>query len=153
MPPISRDQAPVLCEPGTRLHYSNPGIAMLGYAMTAALKDGPAKDIRSLLRDRVLRPILRNMARIALSRDDGEALWFVGFLGNDINGCEADRAGNNEFNGFTVQPTFVANIRVACSFTDALDLLRQGQLSAVFSRGGGNLVSYKHLRLRTTTPW
>jgi hypothetical protein len=54
---LARDQTPVLFEPGTKLQYSNPGIAMLGYAVTAALKDAPQKDIRTLLRDRVLRPI------------------------------------------------------------------------------------------------
>jgi CubicO group peptidase (beta-lactamase class C family) len=54
---LSRDQAPVLFEPGTRLQYSNPGIAMLCYALTAASEDTPAKDLRTLLRDRVLRPI------------------------------------------------------------------------------------------------
>jgi CubicO group peptidase (beta-lactamase class C family) len=54
---IARDQAPVLFEPGTKLQYSNPGIAMLGYAVTAALKDAPQKDIRKLLRDRVMAPI------------------------------------------------------------------------------------------------
>jgi len=54
---IARDKAPVLFEPGTELQYSNPGIAMLCYAVTAVLKDTPPKDIRTLLRDRVLRPI------------------------------------------------------------------------------------------------
>jgi CubicO group peptidase (beta-lactamase class C family) len=54
---LSRDKAAVLFEPGTRLHYSNPGIAMMCYALTAALKDAPQKDIRTLLRDRVMRPI------------------------------------------------------------------------------------------------
>jgi CubicO group peptidase (beta-lactamase class C family) len=54
---LARDQAPVLFEPGTKLQYSNPGVAMLGYAVTAALKDAPQKDIRTLLRDRVMRPI------------------------------------------------------------------------------------------------
>ncbi len=54
---LARDKAPVLFEPGTKLQYSNPGIAMLGYAVTAALKDAPHKDIRTLLRDRVMRPI------------------------------------------------------------------------------------------------
>jgi CubicO group peptidase (beta-lactamase class C family) len=54
---IARDQTPVLFEPGTKLQYSNPGIAMLGYAVTAALKDAPRKDIRTLLKDRVMRPI------------------------------------------------------------------------------------------------
>jgi CubicO group peptidase (beta-lactamase class C family) len=54
---LAREKAPVLFEPGTRLQYSNPGIAMLGYAVTAALKDAPQKDLRTLLRDRVMRPI------------------------------------------------------------------------------------------------
>jgi CubicO group peptidase (beta-lactamase class C family) len=54
---LARDKAPVLFEPGTKLQYSNPGIAMLCYALTAALKDDPHKDIRTLLRDRVMRPV------------------------------------------------------------------------------------------------
>ncbi len=54
---LSRDKAAVLFEPGTKLQYSNPGVAMLGYVLTAALKDAPQKDIRTLLRDRVMRPI------------------------------------------------------------------------------------------------
>jgi CubicO group peptidase (beta-lactamase class C family) len=65
---LSRDKAPVLFEPGTKLQYSNPGIAMLGYVVTAALKDEPHKDIRTLLRDRVMRPI---------GVADGE--WSVGY--------------------------------------------------------------------------
>jgi CubicO group peptidase (beta-lactamase class C family) len=54
---LARDRAPVLFEPGTRLQYSNPGIGMLTYAVTATLRDVPQKDIRTLLRDRVMRPI------------------------------------------------------------------------------------------------
>ncbi|MCS7237557.1 MAG: serine hydrolase [Thermoguttaceae bacterium] len=54
---ISRDQAPVLFAPGSRFHYSNPGIAMLTYAVAAALKKAPENDIRRLLRDRIYRPI------------------------------------------------------------------------------------------------
>jgi CubicO group peptidase (beta-lactamase class C family) len=54
---IARDKTPVLFAPGTKLQYSNPGIAMMGYVVTAALKDEPHKDIRSLLRERVMRPI------------------------------------------------------------------------------------------------
>jgi CubicO group peptidase (beta-lactamase class C family) len=54
---LARDQAPVLFEPGTRLQYSNPGIGMLTYAVTAALRDAPQKDVRTVLRDRVMRPI------------------------------------------------------------------------------------------------
>jgi CubicO group peptidase (beta-lactamase class C family) len=54
---IARDRVPVAFEPGTELHYSNPGIAMLSYVVTAALKGSPHKDIRTLLRDRVMRPI------------------------------------------------------------------------------------------------
>ena len=54
---VSRDAAPVLFEPGAKMAYSNPGIAMLTYAVTASLRDGPQKDVRTLLRDRVMRPI------------------------------------------------------------------------------------------------
>ncbi|HZW34194.1 MAG TPA: serine hydrolase, partial [Isosphaeraceae bacterium] len=54
---IARDRTPVLFEPGTRLQYSNPAIAILTYAVTASLRGAPQKDIRTLLRDRVMRPI------------------------------------------------------------------------------------------------
>jgi CubicO group peptidase (beta-lactamase class C family) len=54
---IARDITPVLFKPGERFEYSNPGIGMLAYALTAALKDAPQKDIRTLLRERVMRPI------------------------------------------------------------------------------------------------
>ncbi len=54
---IARDDAPVLFAPGTKMAYSNPGIAMLTYTVTASLRDGPHKDIRTLLRERVMRPI------------------------------------------------------------------------------------------------
>jgi CubicO group peptidase (beta-lactamase class C family) len=54
---ISRDKAPVLFEPGTSFQYSNPGIALLSYAITSALRDAPEKDLRTLLRDRIMKPI------------------------------------------------------------------------------------------------
>jgi CubicO group peptidase (beta-lactamase class C family) len=54
---ISRDQTPLLFNPGEKLQYSNPGIAILSYAVTASLGNAPVKDIRTLLRDRVMRPI------------------------------------------------------------------------------------------------
>ncbi|MCX7012630.1 MAG: serine hydrolase [Candidatus Sumerlaeota bacterium] len=54
---VARDQAPVLFEPGTAFSYSNPGMAMLSYAVTASLRGAPQEDIRSLLRERILRPI------------------------------------------------------------------------------------------------
>jgi CubicO group peptidase (beta-lactamase class C family) len=65
---LARDQAPALFEPGTRLQYSNPGIGMLTYAVTASLREAPQKDIRALLRDRLMRPI---------GVPDGE--WSVGY--------------------------------------------------------------------------
>lgn len=49
--------APVLFEPGTRSLYSNPGIAALAYAVTAALRGAPEPDIRTLLRARVMQPL------------------------------------------------------------------------------------------------
>ncbi len=54
---ISRDMTPLLFAPGEKFQYSNPGIAMLAYATTAALADAPEKDLRTLLRKRVMRPI------------------------------------------------------------------------------------------------
>jgi len=54
---IARDWAPMLFKPGTSFAYSNPGMAMLGYAVTASLKDAPQEDIKSLLRERIMRPI------------------------------------------------------------------------------------------------
>lgn len=54
---LSRDDTPLVFAPGERMSYSNPGIAMLAYAVTAAVKNGPQRDIRTLLRDRIMRPI------------------------------------------------------------------------------------------------
>jgi CubicO group peptidase (beta-lactamase class C family)/dienelactone hydrolase len=54
---ISRDQAPVLFEPTEKMQYSNPGIAMLTFAVTASLKGTRHSDVRTLLRERVMRPI------------------------------------------------------------------------------------------------
>jgi len=54
---IGRDQAPVIFEPGEKLAYSNPAIGMLTYCVTAAIRAGAHKDIRTLLRERVMRPI------------------------------------------------------------------------------------------------
>lgn len=54
---LSRDRVPVLFEPGQQMRYSNPGMAMLTWCVTASLREGPHRDIRSLLRQRVMRPI------------------------------------------------------------------------------------------------
>jgi len=49
----ARDSAAVIFEPGSDYAYSNPGMAMLAYAVTAAIQKGPHKDIRTLLGERV----------------------------------------------------------------------------------------------------
>ncbi len=54
---ISRDLAPVIFEPGSRYAYSNTGIAMLNWAVTAALAGSEHKDIRTLLAERIMKPI------------------------------------------------------------------------------------------------
>jgi CubicO group peptidase (beta-lactamase class C family) len=65
---IARDEVPVLFEPGTRLQYSNPGIAMLTYVVTAAMKGSPQNNSRALLRERIMSPI-----------GVPEAEWSVGY--------------------------------------------------------------------------
>ncbi len=54
---VSRDSAPVIFPPGTYWHYSNTGMAMLSYAITSGYKGTEYKDIRSLLRQRIMIPI------------------------------------------------------------------------------------------------
>ncbi len=54
---ISRDQAPIIFPPGAKYDYSNPGMAMLAYAVTASLKGTEHTDIRTLLRERIMKPI------------------------------------------------------------------------------------------------
>jgi CubicO group peptidase (beta-lactamase class C family) len=51
---ISLRDAPVIFEPGKGYQYSNPGMAMLAYAVTASLRGG---DIRTLLKSRVMDPL------------------------------------------------------------------------------------------------
>src|SRR6185503_12642267 len=54
---LARDETPVLFAPGEKIQYSNPGIGMMTYCVTAAIRDGEHKDVRTLLRERVMRPI------------------------------------------------------------------------------------------------
>ncbi len=54
---VSRDHAPILSRPGRKFSYSNPGIAMLNYAVTAAIRDTEHKDIRTYLMERIYDPI------------------------------------------------------------------------------------------------
>jgi CubicO group peptidase (beta-lactamase class C family) len=54
---IARDHTPVIFSPGEKLHYSNPGIGLLTYCVTAAIRDSDYKDLRTLLGARVLGPI------------------------------------------------------------------------------------------------
>ena len=54
---IAIGQAPVIAEPGSAYHYSNPGMAALAYAVTASLRDSRWTDIRALLKDRVMDPL------------------------------------------------------------------------------------------------
>lgn len=54
---LARDRAPVLDDPGARARYSNPGMAMLAYCVTASLHGAPDADLRSLLKRRILDPL------------------------------------------------------------------------------------------------
>jgi CubicO group peptidase (beta-lactamase class C family) len=101
---ISRDRTPILFPPGTRYQYSNPGMAMLAYAVTAALQSSPQpetpsatevssppasgtlsqsaspRDIRTHLRDRAFDPIGLPPAEWSIGYNtpypvDGLQLW------------------------------------------------------------------------------
>lgn len=54
---LARDETPMIFEAGTKFQYSNPGIETMTYCVTAAIRDGEHKDARTLLRERLLRPI------------------------------------------------------------------------------------------------
>jgi CubicO group peptidase (beta-lactamase class C family) len=54
---VSRDNTKVLFTPGTHFNYSNPGIGMLTYAVTASLKGSEHSDVRQLLRRRIFEPL------------------------------------------------------------------------------------------------
>ena len=54
---IANEHAPILFEPGQFSCYSNPGAAMLGYCITAALRRSPQTNLRGLLAARVMRPL------------------------------------------------------------------------------------------------
>ena len=65
---IARDEVPVIFTPGTGFQYSNPGIGMLNYAVTAALKDGEHKDIRTYLWERLIK-------KMSIPKEE----WSVGY--------------------------------------------------------------------------
>ena len=50
---VARDEAPVIFEPGTAFHYSNPGIALLTYCITSALRGTETPDVRTYLHERL----------------------------------------------------------------------------------------------------
>ncbi len=54
---LSRDNAPIIFTPGAKYAYSNPGMAMLSYAVTASLRGAKHTDVRTLLRERIMKPI------------------------------------------------------------------------------------------------
>lgn len=54
---VSIRDAPVIFDPGTSFEYSNPGMAILAYAVTASLRGAPETDILALLRERIFSPL------------------------------------------------------------------------------------------------
>ncbi len=57
---VSRDSTPVNAIPGTTYQYSNPGIALLTYAVTKSMQNTEFHDIRSYLKKRIYDPIGMN---------------------------------------------------------------------------------------------
>ena len=52
---IARDETPVIFPPGSDFQYSNPGIGMLNYAVTAAIQGGGHRDLRTYLWERLIK--------------------------------------------------------------------------------------------------
>jgi CubicO group peptidase (beta-lactamase class C family) len=54
---LARNIAPVLEVPGSKARYSNPGMALLSYCVTASLRGAKEADLRSLLKHRIMIPL------------------------------------------------------------------------------------------------
>ncbi|HQU17159.1 MAG: serine hydrolase domain-containing protein [Gammaproteobacteria bacterium] len=108
---LAIDQVPILFPPGTRYRYSGIGYYALADAITASLRDGADRDIRSLYRDRVMRPLGIPEAAWQLSygtayHADGMTLYACGSGGSVTARAEA-RIGelllkHGQWNGRTV---------------------------------------------------
>jgi CubicO group peptidase (beta-lactamase class C family) len=122
---ISRDVAPMLFAPGKEFHYSNPGIAMLTYCVTASLKRRPHADIRTLLRERIMRPI-------GVAEDD----WNCGYGKTEIvEGLPrlASWGGGN----FTPRATArIGRLMLRKGDWDGQRLLSESAVEAITSHGG-----------------
>ena len=122
---LSRDVTPVVFPPGERILYSNPGIAMLAFATTAALQDAPEKDLRTLLRDRIMRPI-------GVSDDD----WSVGY-GKTVNVEGLPLVGSWGGGGYTARATArVARLMLREGDWDGRRLITREAVRAVTSDAG-----------------
>jgi hypothetical protein len=89
---ISLHQAPLIADPGTRYHYSNPGMAALAYAVTASLKSAPHSDIRTLLDNRVFTPIGLGPSDWSIGYGEGTDLDGMKLIANWGGGAFAPRA-------------------------------------------------------------
>lgn len=74
---MARDSAPVVHEPGMTYRYSNPGMGMLNYAVTASLKGSKWNNIRDYLQDRIYEPI-------GINQDDYSIGYGQIFTTNDL---------------------------------------------------------------------
>ncbi|HDY87441.1 MAG TPA: hypothetical protein ENH82_04905, partial [bacterium] len=75
---IARDKAPVIFQPGSKYDYSNTGMGMLAYAVTASIKDSPQQDILTLLRERIMKPI-------GIAADEWSIGYGKGYSVDDLN--------------------------------------------------------------------
>ena len=108
---IAIRDAPVLFAPGTGNQYSNPGMAALSYAITASLRDAPQKDVRSLLRERVMQPLGIADTEWAIGygrayRVDGLDLW-ANWGGSNFTPRAAARVFEALMRGHLVERRFI----------------------------------------------
>ncbi len=108
---LAIDRVPLLFTPGTHYRYSGIGYYALAYALTVALQGTADPDIRSLLRDRIMRPLGIPQRDWQISygksyRADGLTLYAMG-SGADLTARAEARIGemilrNGRWNGRTV---------------------------------------------------
>ena len=129
---IAIHDAPVIFPPGTDYAYSNPGMAALAYAITAALRGTPWPDVRTLLKERVM-----DLIGVA------ESEWSVGYGQTYAVDADIYNIGDANAGAF--------DIKVVLSGDNVYDG-NDTEVGAVTISGGLNSTEFSFNELTITMP-